>query len=59
MTTTDVTTTDVANTEESMNQEIGKATERFHDFLTKAGLQKKQYQTDGIRFCLRNELAGD
>jgi SNF2 family DNA or RNA helicase len=49
----------ITNTEDSMNQEIGKATERFHDFLTKAGLQKKQYQTDGIRFCLRNELAGD
>jgi SNF2 family DNA or RNA helicase len=56
--TTDVANT-VATTEDSMNQEIGKATERFHDFLTKAGLQKKQYQTDGIRFCLRNELAGD
>jgi len=49
----------ITNTEDSINQEIGKATERFHDFLTKAGLQKKQYQTDGIRFCLRNELAGD
>jgi len=49
----------VTNTEDIINQEIGKATERFHDFLTKAGLQKKQYQTDGIRFCLRNELAGD
>jgi len=54
-----MTTTVIANTEDSMNQEIGKATERFHDFLTKAGLQKKQYQTDGIRFCLRNELAGE
>jgi len=54
-----MTTTAIANTEDSMNQEIGKATERFHDFLTKAGLQKKQYQTDGIRFCLRNELAGE
>lgn len=59
VTTTDVTTTAIANTEDIMNEEIGKATERFHDFLTKAGLQKKQYQTDGIRFCLRNELAGD
>jgi SNF2 family DNA or RNA helicase len=49
----------ITNTEDSINREIGKATERFHDFLTKAGLQKKQYQTDGIRFCLRNELAGD
>ena len=58
--TTDVTTTSASATiEDSMNQEIGKATERFHDFLTKAGLQKKQYQTEGIRFCLRNELAGD
>ena len=56
--TTDVANT-VANTEDSMNQEIGKATERFHDFLTKAGLQNKQYQTEGIKFCLRNELAGD
>ena len=58
--TTDVTTTSASATiEDSMNQEIGKATERFHDFLTKAGLQKKQYQTEGIKFCLRNELAGD
>jgi SNF2 family DNA or RNA helicase len=60
--TTDMTTTPTpapAPIEDSINQEIGKATERFHDFLTKAGLQKKQYQTDGIRFCLRNELAGD
>jgi SNF2 family DNA or RNA helicase len=64
--TTDMTTTSTpapapapAPIEDSINQEIGKATERFHDFLTKAGLQKKQYQTDGIRFCLRNELAGD
>ena len=58
--TTDMTTTSTpATIEDSMNQEIGKATERFHDFLTKAGLQKKQYQTEGIRFCLRNELAGD
>ena len=55
MTTTTTTTT----IEDSMKQEIGKATERFHDFLTKAGLQKKQYQTDGIQFCLRNELASD
>ena len=46
-------------TEDSMNHEIGKATERFHYFLTHAGLQKKQYQTDGIQFCLRNELAAD
>jgi SNF2 family DNA or RNA helicase len=58
--TTDVTTTSASATiEDSMNQEIGKATERFHDFLKKAGLQKKQYQTEGIKFCLRNELAGD
>jgi SNF2 family DNA or RNA helicase len=53
--TTDVTTT----IEDSIKHEIGKATERFHNFLTKAGLQKKQYQTDGIQFCLRNELAAD
>ena len=58
--TTDVTaTTTTTNTEDSMNQEIGKATERFHNFLTFAGLQRKEYQTDGIKFCLRNELAGD
>ena len=45
--------------EDGMKQEIGKATERFHDFLTKAGLQKKEYQTEGIKFCLRNELDAD
>ena len=56
MTTPEPTTTTI---EDSIKQEIGKATERFHDFLTKAGLQKKQYQTDGIQFCLRNELAAD
>jgi SNF2 family DNA or RNA helicase len=58
--TTDVTTTTTTTTiEHSIKQEIGKATDRFHDFLTKAGLQRKQYQTDGIQFCLRNELAAD
>ena len=58
--TTDVTaTTTTTNTEDSSNQEIGKATERFHNFLTFAGLQRKEYQSDGIKFCLRNELAGD
>jgi SNF2 family DNA or RNA helicase len=56
--TTEITI-DATTIEDSINQEIGKATKRFHDFLTHAGLQKKQYQTDGIRFCLRNELAAD
>jgi SNF2 family DNA or RNA helicase len=40
-----------------IQKDIGEATERFHDFLTFAGLQRKQYQTEGIRFCLKNELA--
>ena len=56
--TTEITI-DATTIEDSINQEIGEATKRFHDFLTHAGLQKKQYQTDGIRFCLRNELAAD
>jgi SNF2 family DNA or RNA helicase len=37
--------------------EIGEATERFHDFLTFAGLQRKEYQTEGIQFCLNNEIS--
>ena len=48
-----------APTKDVTTEEIGKATERFHDFLTKAGLQKKEYQTEGIKFCLRNELDAD
>jgi SNF2 family DNA or RNA helicase len=56
--TTEMITTPAA-IKDSINQEIGKATKRFHDFLTHAGLQRKEYQTDGIRFCLRNELAAD
>ena len=41
----------------SIQKDIGEATERFHDFLTFAGLQRKEYQTEGIKFCLKNELA--
>ena len=37
-------------------KEIGEATERFHDFLTRAGLQRKEYQTEGIKFCLSKEI---
>ena len=33
-----------------------KYVQRFHDFLTHAGLQHKDYQTEGIQFCLRNEM---
>ena len=40
-----------------IEKEIGEATERFHDFLTFAGLQRKEYQTEGIKFCLKNEIA--
>jgi SNF2 family DNA or RNA helicase len=36
--------------------ELGKYVQRFHDFLTHAGLQHKDYQTEGIKFCLRNEM---
>ena len=45
--------------EDGVKQEIGKATKRFDDFLTFAGLQKKEYQTEGIQFCLKNELASE
>ena len=41
----------------SIQKDIGEAAERFHDFLTFAGLQRKEYQTEGIKFCLKNELA--
>ena len=37
-------------------KEIGKSVSYFHDFLTEANLEKKDYQTEGIRFCLRNEI---
>lgn len=36
--------------------ELCKYVQRFHDFLTHAGLQHKDYQTEGIQFCLRNEM---
>ena len=36
--------------------ELGKYVQRFHDFLTHAGLQHKDYQTQGIQFCIRNEM---
>jgi SNF2 family DNA or RNA helicase len=36
--------------------ELGKYVQRFHNFLTHAGLQHKDYQTQGIQFCLRNEM---
>ena len=38
-------------------KEIGKSVSYFHDFLTEANLEKKEYQTEGIRFCLRNEIS--
>jgi len=38
-------------------KEMGKAVSYFHDFLTAANLEKKEYQTEGIRFCLRNEIS--
>jgi len=37
-------------------QDLGKYIQRFHDFLTHAGLQHKDYQTQGIRFCLQSEM---
>ena len=36
--------------------ELGKYVQRFHDFLTHAGLQHKDYQTQGIQFCLQSEM---
>ena len=54
-----VNTLTSASIEDSVKQEIGKATKRFDDFLTFAGLQKKEYQTEGIQFCLKNELASE
>ena len=36
--------------------ELGKYVQCFHDFLTHAGLQHKDYQTQGIQFCLRTEM---
>lgn len=38
-------------------KKIGKSVSYFHDFLTAANLEKKEYQTEGIRFCLRNEIS--
>ena len=42
--------------EDAKTMQIGEATERFHDFLTRAGLQRKEYQTEGIKFCLDKEI---
>ena len=53
---TTVTSSD-AIFEDKPNQEIGKAVDRFHTFLSKAQLQRKEYQTEGIQFCLQNELS--
>ena len=39
------------------DKKIGKSVTYFHDFLTAAKLEKKEYQTEGIRFCLRNEIS--
>ena len=36
--------------------DLGKYVQRFHDFLTHAGLQHKDYQTQGIQFCIRSEM---
>jgi len=36
--------------------DLGKYVQRFHNFLTHTGLQHKDYQTQGIQFCLRNEM---
>jgi len=57
MTETQTVETSHASTKDMIAEEIGKATESFHNFLTRAGLQKKEYQTEGIQFCLKNELS--
>ena len=57
MTETQTVETPQKSTKDIIAEEIGKATERFHNFLTRAGLQKKEYQTEGIQFCLKNELS--
>ena len=57
MTETQTMETQQKSTKDIIAEEIGKATERFHNFLTRAGLQKKEYQTEGIQFCLKNELS--
>jgi SNF2 family DNA or RNA helicase len=59
MTMTETQTVEISqkSTKDIIAEEIGKATETFHNFLTRAGLQKKEYQTEGIRFCLKNELS--
>jgi len=36
--------------------DLGKYVQRFHDFLTHAGLQHKDYQTQGIQFCIQSEM---
>ena len=57
MTETQTVETPQKSAKDIIAEEIGKATERFHNFLTRAGLQKKEYQTEGIQFCLKNELS--
>jgi SNF2 family DNA or RNA helicase len=57
MTETQTVETPQKSTKDIIAEEIGKATETFHNFLTRAGLQKKEYQTEGIQFCLKNELS--
>ena len=57
ITETETVETSHASAKDMIAEEIGKATESFHNFLTRAGLQKKEYQTEGIQFCLKNELS--
>ena len=57
MTETQTVETPQKSAKDIIAEEIGKATETFHNFLTRAGLQKKEYQTEGIQFCLKNELS--
>jgi SNF2 family DNA or RNA helicase len=59
MTETVNASTPIEDRVDIIKKEIGKATDRFDNFLTFAGLQKKEYQTEGIQFCLKNELASD
>lgn len=49
------TTTPALNPENE--KQIGKSVSYFHDFLAAANLEQKEYQTEGIRFCLRNEIS--
>jgi len=43
----------------SLSSILDERIEIFEKFITHAGLERKQYQVEGVRWCLKNELRDD